>query len=129
LKENSKDFCLVVDSGYSFTHIAPFYKGKIILEGIRRINVGGKHLTNYLKEIISYRQLVVLEETYVMNQVKEEVCFVSTQFDSDMNIARLKNKENTIVRDYVLPDYANIRKGYVKTLEESTGKPTSSEQV
>jgi len=64
-----------------------------------------------------------------MNQVKEEVCFVSTQFDSDMNIARLKNKENTIVRDYVLPDYANIRKGYVKTLEESTGKPTSSEQV
>lgn len=59
LKENSKDFCLVVDSGYSFTHIAPFYKGKIILEGIRRINVGGKHLTNHLKEIISYRQLMV----------------------------------------------------------------------
>jgi len=70
-----------------------------------------------------------MDETYVMNQVKEEVCYVSTDFDSDMNIARLKNKENTVVRDYVLPDYANIRKGYVKTQEESTGKPINSEQV
>ena len=42
---------------------------------------------------------------------------------------RLKNKENTIVRDYVLPDYANIRKGYAKSHENSTGKPMNSEQV
>lgn len=129
MKDNSNDFCLVVDSGYSFTHIAPFYKGKIILEGIRRINVGGKHLTNYLKEIISYRQLMVMDETYVINQVKEEVCYASTDFDNDMRIAKLKNKENTIVRDYVLPDYANIRKGYVKSQEESTGKAVNSEQL
>ncbi len=42
---------------------------------------------------------------------------------------RLKNKENSIVRDYVLPDYANIRKGYAKSQEDSTGKPMNSEQV
>jgi len=38
LKENelNQEFCLVVDSGYSFTHIVPFYRGKIILEGLRR---------------------------------------------------------------------------------------------
>lgn len=34
-----------------------------------RIDVGGKLLTNHLKEIISYRQLQVMDETYVMNQV------------------------------------------------------------
>jgi hypothetical protein len=28
-----------------------------------------------------------------------------------------------------LPDYANIRVGYAKPQEESTGKPTESEQV
>ena len=35
-----------------------------------RIDVGGKLLTNHLKEVISYRQLQVMDETYVMNQVR-----------------------------------------------------------
>ena len=33
------------------------------------------------------------------------------------------------MRDYVLPDYANIRKGYAKSQEESTGQSSESEQV
>ena len=53
-----------------------------------RINIGGKVLTNHLKEIISYRQLHVMDETYVMNQVKEDVCYVSQDFFGDMNIAK-----------------------------------------
>ncbi len=53
-----------------------------------RINVGGKHLTNQLKEVISYRQLMVMDETYVINQIKEDVCFVSTDFNIDMKIAK-----------------------------------------
>ena len=54
----------------------------------KRISVGGKHLTNYLKEVISYRQLMVMDETFVINQVKEELCFVSTCFENDMRIAK-----------------------------------------
>ena len=88
LKEKESEFCLVVDTGYSFTHIAPFYRGKIILEGLLRINLGGKHLTNYLKEIISYRQLMVMDETYVVNQIKEEMCYVAVDFDNEMSLAK-----------------------------------------
>lgn len=47
--------CVLVDSGYSFTHIVPYYKGKCLSEATVRIDVGGKVLTNYLKEIVSYR--------------------------------------------------------------------------
>nr|XP_019964923.1 PREDICTED: actin-related protein 6-like [Paralichthys olivaceus] len=47
--------CLLVDSGFSFTHIIPYCRSKKMKEGVRRINVGGKLLTNHLKEIISYR--------------------------------------------------------------------------
>jgi actin-related protein 6 len=54
---------------------------------ISRINVGGKMLTNHLKEILSYRQLMVMDESHVMNQCKEDVCFVSTDFKQDMAIA------------------------------------------
>lgn len=42
---------------------------------------------------------------------------------------RLRGLDNSIIRDYVLPDYANIRKGYAKSREDSTGKPINSEQV
>ena len=34
------------------------------------------------------RQLMVMDETYVMNQCKEDVCFVSTDFNKDMATAR-----------------------------------------
>ncbi|XP_028397113.1 actin-related protein 6-like [Dendronephthya gigantea] len=114
--------CLVVDCGYSFTHIVPVYQGKILKEGVRRINVGGKLLTNHLKEIISYRQLHVMDETYVMNQVKEDACFVSQDFCKDVEMARVKGKENKIVRDYVLPDYTNIKRGYIKPVEDMWDK-------
>ena len=36
LREGVNDFCLIVDSGYSFTHLVPYYRGKVIVEGIRR---------------------------------------------------------------------------------------------
>ncbi|XP_015280306.1 PREDICTED: actin-related protein 6 isoform X4 [Gekko japonicus] len=47
--------CIIVDSGYSFTHIVPYCRSKKKKEAIIRINVGGKLLANHLKEIISYR--------------------------------------------------------------------------
>lgn len=89
-KLNSNDCTVVVDSGYSFTYIVPYIKGKKYKHGIRRIDVGGKVLTNHLKEIISYRQLNVMDETYVINQVKEDSCFVSQNFMADMEIAKKK---------------------------------------
>lgn len=129
-KSNPKGLCcLVVDSGFSFTYIIPYVKGKKLKNAIRRINIGGKVLTNHLKDIISYRQLHVMDETYVMNQVKEDVCYVSTDFWKDMETAKKKNKENTIVRDYVLPDYTVIKRGYVRPPEETTGKSTDTEQI
>lgn len=108
---NSK-CCIVVDCGYSFTHIVPYVNDTKMKEGIRRIDVGGKLLTNHLKEILSYRQLHVMDETYVINQVKEDSCFVSQDFYGDMETAKLKG--NTIVKDYVLPDFTSLRRGFLQ---------------
>ncbi|XP_059190291.1 actin-related protein 6 [Centropristis striata] len=123
--------CLVVDSGFSFTHIVPYCRSKKMKDGIRRLNVGGKLLTNHLKEIISYRQLHVMDETHVINQVKEDVCYVSQQFYKDMEISQMKGEENTVVRDYVLPDFSAIKKGFCKPHEEMvfSGKYKTGEQI
>ncbi|KAM9753377.1 actin-related protein 6 [Menidia menidia] len=123
--------CLVVDSGFSFTHIVPYCRSKKLKEGIRRINVGGKLLTNHLKEIISYRQLHVMDETHVINQVKEDVCYVSQHFYKDMEMAQMKGEENSLMRDYVLPDFSSIKKGFCKPREEMvfSGKYKTGEQI
>jgi actin-related protein 6 len=106
--------CLVIDMSYSFTHIVPFIKGKKYKPGIRRIDIGGKLLTNHMKEIISYRQLNVMDESYVINQVKEDSCFVSHHFYDDMKTAKKRFPENSIVREYVLPDFTTIKRGFVR---------------
>ena len=124
--------CLVVDSGYSFTHIVPYIDGKRVKDAIVRIDIGGKLLTNHLKEIISYRQIHVLDETYVMNACKEDSCFVSLDYKKDMNQSNAEGKINPrrhpdfqyqISRDYVLPDFTSIRRGYLKPAEQTGKKP------
>lgn len=118
--------CLVIDSGYSFTHLAPYYHGKLVAEGVRRIDVGGKLLTNHLKEIVSYRQLNVIDETYVMNQVKTDMCYVSFDLSKDMEIARRKGPTNSILKEYILPDFTNLSKGYVR--EPGSGKSNHGDE-
>lgn len=110
--------CLVVDSGFSFTHVAPYVfsekKQYIKLkDGIRRIDVGGKLLTNHLKDIISYRQMNVMDETYVINQCKEDVCFIAPNFMESLKECE-RTRKNKIVKDYVLPDFTNVKRGYVR---------------
>lgn len=69
-----------------------------------------------------------MDETHVMNQVKEDACFVSQNFFRDMDIARKRDKENTIARDYVLPDFTTLRRGYVRSIDP-VDKAGESEQV
>ncbi|KAK2102432.1 Actin- protein 6 [Saguinus oedipus] len=104
--------CIIVDSGYSFTHIVPYCRSKKKKEAI-------------------IRQLHVMDETHVINQVKEDVCYVSQDFYRDMDIAKLKGEENTVMIDYVLPDFSTIKKGFCKPREEMvlSGKYKSGEQI
>ena len=50
---------VVIDSGFSNTHVAPLFEGRILHKACRRIDVGGKVMTNLLKEQLSYRYALV----------------------------------------------------------------------
>ncbi|KAK2865253.1 Actin- protein 6 [Arthroderma sp. PD_2] len=108
---------LVVDSGYSHTTVTPVYHGRPLQRAIRRLDIGGKHLTNYLKELVSIRQYNMLDETYIVNSVKESVCYVSQDFDGDMDRTwkgNAKGGADEIVIDYVLPDPNAYKKGFMR---------------
>ncbi|KER25558.1 hypothetical protein T265_07017 [Opisthorchis viverrini] len=107
-------YCMVIDSGYSFTHLLPMGDGRIMSDFVLRLSVGGKILTNRLVEIVSYRHLDVRSEVYIMNQCKEDVCYVSTDFWADLSTAKSNPNKNPILREYVLPDYAEVHRGYVR---------------
>ncbi|KAJ5580083.1 Actin-like protein arp6, partial [Penicillium hispanicum] len=112
-----KDCLLVVDSGYSHTTVTPVYKGQTLQRAIRRLDVGGKFLTNYLKEIVSMRQYNMVDETYIMNEVKEAACFVSNNFTDDMERtwkANRRREAEGVVVDYVLPDPNAGKKGFMR---------------
>jgi len=55
---------------------------------------------------------------------------VSDDFYRDMNVARLRGTKNSVVRDYVLPDYTHIKRGYVKSATEMLlGSKKENEQI
>jgi len=115
---------LIVDSGFSFTHVVPILNRRIFWSAVKRLDVGGKLLTNQLKELTSFRQWNMMDETHIMNHVKESCCFVSLDFNKDLETCRPKSNE--IVREYILPDLTRNKHGRVR---EHNEMPTNNDQI
>jgi len=64
-----------------------------------------------------------MDETHIMNHVKESCCFLTSDFARDLEACRVSN---TIVQEYVLPDLTRERKGHVREENEMS---TNNEQV
>uniref|UniRef100_A0ACD5Y3L2 Uncharacterized protein n=1 Tax=Avena sativa TaxID=4498 RepID=A0ACD5Y3L2_AVESA len=110
---------LVVDCGFSFTHASPVLQNFTLNYAVRRMDLGGKALTNYLKELVSYRSLNVMDETLLIDDAKEKLCFVSLDVPRDLRLARLSFKDNPFRCSYILPDGITSKKGFVKDLDEA----------
>ncbi|KAI4730560.1 actin-related protein-like protein 6 [Aureobasidium sp. EXF-10728] len=111
------DALLVVDSGHSHTTITPLLQGRPIHPAVRRLDVGGKHLNNYLAELISLRHFSLIDEPHIVSQIKEDACYLSTDFAQDLHKA--KTKDPSIVVDYVLPDYERHHRGFIRPHDAS----------
>lgn len=89
---------------------------KIKENAIRRINIGGKLITNLYKEAISYRQWNMMDEFFIMNEVKEKTSFVSENFKNDLvNHAKRKRPGHRwFDREFVLPNFVNTFSGSIR---------------
>lgn len=112
---------LVLDSGFSATSAVPVVKGVERARWARRLSLGGKALTNILKETVSFRSVNLMDEGVVVEAIKERLCYVSLDYYEEL--AQCKKGENSIRREYVLPDMSRVgvdRLGHVLTEEEET---------
>lgn len=114
---------LVIDTSYTDTTILPLYNGKLLQSAVRRLTVGGKLLTNYMKELSSLRHYNMMEETYLLNEIKEAVSYVtpsSQQYAKDLDrtwkgrLGDRRELDSSVVVDYVLPDYENAIHGHAR---------------
>ncbi len=133
---------LVIDSGYSHTTITPVFNGRPLQRAIRRLDFGGKHITTLLKEVISVRHFDLHQDTKIVNDIKEDTCFVSIDLKSDMDKTWKGNKGRQIMAssgngeahavqvdgtpsnaeirvDYVLPDGIHLLRGFSRPHDPS----------
>ncbi|VVT43746.1 uncharacterized protein SAPINGB_P000127 [Magnusiomyces paraingens] len=76
---------LVVDMGFNATTVLPTVLGEVYWPAVQQVSVGGRLLTNYLRETISFRHYNMMEETYLVNAVKEAVTMVVPDFDKALD--------------------------------------------
>ncbi|KAJ3099866.1 Actin- protein 6, partial [Phlyctochytrium planicorne] len=72
----------------------------------------------------------MMEETFIVNEVKEACCYVSVNYDKDVELARYyldsKQGDNLLPRngtldvDYALPDFRTRMKGAIQTPENKS---------
>lgn len=133
---------LVIDSGYFHTSITPTFNGRPLQRAIRRLDFGGKHITSLLKEVISVRHFDLHQDTKIVNDIKEDACFISCEFRSDMEKTWKGNKgrqkatnganghgdamevdgkpsKAEIRVDYVLPDGIHLLRGFSRPHDPS----------
>eukprot|EP00889_Picochlorum_renovo_P005788 jgi/Picre1/32818/NNA_008148.t1 len=111
---------VVIDIGFSYTHIVPIFDWHPIRSAIRRIDLGGKALTNYMKELVSYRSMNMMKETYLMEHIREEVCFVSQ--DVDRELKESKSKKSPYRIEWFLPDGVTSKWGYSGSISTKRAK-------
>ncbi|KAG5505663.1 hypothetical protein JKF63_04998 [Porcisia hertigi] len=68
---------VMVDVGFSATTVVPYVDYIPLRSSIVRLDVGGKLLTNRLKEYISFSQMNVMQDTWLINHIKERCCIVA----------------------------------------------------
>ncbi|KAI1172229.1 actin-domain-containing protein [Nemania sp. FL0916] len=114
---------LLIDSGYSHTTVTPVFQGRPIHPAVRRLDVGGKLLTNHLARVLSLRHYDMRNETYIVNEMKEAACYVTSDFRGDLERSwkgtRGERRETYltgggIAKDYVLPDFHTRTRGVVR---------------
>ncbi|KAI1076844.1 Actin/actin-like protein [Whalleya microplaca] len=119
---------LLIDTGYSHTTVTPLLQGRPIHPAVRRLDVGGKLLTNYLTRLLSLRHYDMRNETYIVNEMKEAACYVSLDFNQDLERTwkgtRGERREAYlngagIAKDYILPDFHTRTKGVVRDYDAS----------
>jgi actin-related protein len=92
---------VVVDSGHAISHTVPIYEGYAMPHSIKKMELAGQDLTNYLVKILQENDinLSTAAELDCASRMKEELCRVAMDYEGEM-----KMFDDNHFKDFDLPD-------------------------
>jgi len=95
---------VVVDCGDGVSHTVPIYEGYSMPHAIQRINLAGRDLTDYICKILTESKINLHTSAERMSamKIKEELCYVSMNFEEEVDNFAGKEKQ------FELPDMSIV---------------------
>ena len=79
---------VVLDSGDGVTHVIPIFQNYLITHQIKRLDIAGRHITNYLTRLLQMKGYAFnsTADFETVREIKEKYCFVSCDINSDRKL-------------------------------------------
>ena len=99
---------IILDSGDGVTHCIPIFEDFILPQNIKRLDIAGRHITEYLIKLLQMKgySFNSSADFELVREIKEKYCFVSCDIDSDRKLDAETTYYNSI---HKLPDGRKIR--------------------
>ena len=99
---------IILDSGDGVTHCIPIAFGNLLHHQIKRLDIAGRHITDYLIKLLQIKGYAFnsTADFELVREMKEKYCFVSCDIDSDRKLDKETTYYNSI---HKLPDGRKIR--------------------
>ena len=94
---------IVVDSGDGVTHTVPIYEGYSLPHAVKRIDLAGRDLTDYMVKLVSEigQGLNNSAGREIVRDIKEQLAYIALDFDAELKKFKDSNQHD---RSYTLPD-------------------------
>ena len=101
---------VVFDSGDGVSHVIPVVEGFVQSFAIRRLNLAGRHVTNYLVRLLMLSGYAFNSSAdfETVRDIKEQMCFVAYDYEKQKKLA---NETTLMTKEYNLPDNSVIKVG------------------
>ncbi|KAJ5070276.1 actin-7-related [Anaeramoeba ignava] len=90
---------IVADIGETVSYIVPIYEGFNIPIHTKKMDIGGRDLTEYLMRLLNERghSFVSISDRKIASDIKEKLCYIAYDFEEEMKNA---NEKKSIEKKY-----------------------------
>ncbi|ETO29261.1 hypothetical protein RFI_07863 [Reticulomyxa filosa] len=101
---NGKTTGVVCDSGDGVSHAVPIYDGCCLPQGVLRLNLGGRDLTDYMQRLLQEtgNSFTTTVEKDMLRTLKEELCYIALNYNEELTKSQQHSHE--ILQSFTLPD-------------------------